>query len=95
MFSTDYQLTDNRITPLVSLYVKSKLKPQETTFTSPFKDQVWCKRVQAAIPTTAVPTTAVPTAAIPTTIVPTTASKPHQTQLLKEKGWRNSERRVN
>ena len=43
MFSTDYQLTDNRITPLVSLYVKSKLKPQETTFTSPFKDQVWCK----------------------------------------------------
>ena len=27
----------------VLLYVKSKLKPQETTFTSPFKDQVWCK----------------------------------------------------
>ena len=27
----------------VLLYVKSKLKPQETTFTSPFKDQVWLK----------------------------------------------------
>ena len=27
----------------VLLYVKSKLKPQETSFTSPFKDQVWCK----------------------------------------------------
>ena len=27
----------------VLLYVKSKLKPREVVFNSPFKDQIWCK----------------------------------------------------